>query len=99
MDFCQAANEAFEEGDAKGLATAFTKWERFNNMENWQVKCIKIIFDEMKPKGDDGASKKNETEVSVAAPPLPTPTTTTNSTTDDAPVVSDDDDDDESDLL
>ena len=38
MDFCQAANEAFEEGDAKGLATAFTKWERFNNMENWQVR-------------------------------------------------------------
>eukprot|EP00938_MAST-03A_sp_MAST-3A-sp1_P006046 g6046.t1 len=100
MDFCQAANEAFEEGDAKGLATAFTKWERFNNMENWQVKCIKIIFDELKPKSDDAATKKTEKEVSVAAPPLPTPTTnsTTNDDAADAPVVSDDDDD-ESDLL
>jgi tetratricopeptide (TPR) repeat protein len=111
QQFCESANEAFEEGDAQALATAFTKWERFNNMEPWQVKCIKTVFDELKPKKDDGNDKKPAV---VVAPPPVIPSAATNTSSSGSndsdknpqsiPEIlgdcdSDDDDDDESDVL
>ncbi len=69
-EFCESANEAFEDGDVKLLATAFSKWERFNNMAPWQVKCIKMIFDEIKPKKDSSEDDK-KVVTAVVAPPVP----------------------------
>lgn len=73
-EFCENLNNAYEDGDSKTLATVFTKWERFHKMPGWQVTCVKVLFDEVKPseKAAVASTEKNVTTVpSPAVPVIP----------------------------
>jgi len=111
LTFCKDINGAFEDADYKALSTAFAKWDRFNKLTDWQVSCIKVVFDEIKPATASEEDASSSAAATVVPPPAPSATTTaataggTNATvaadspSSGWPVMSDDEDEDDSSLL
>ena len=71
--FCRDLNRAFEDRDYKALSTAFSKWDRYNKLEDWMVKCVKIVFDEIKPTTDDDAESASSAGTAVASAAVSAP--------------------------